>query len=263
MIRLKLPLLLRHRRTEPRHTLPWAERSVASRVGFVLSWAGEAFLVFTLAQVIVYSFVPPPLTAFMLRDRVQGVFRQKKGYDFRYEWVSYRRISDHAKVAVIAAEDQKFSEHFGFDFEAMQKAIDRNERGGRLRGGSTISQQVAKNMFLWPGRNYVRKGFEAYYTVLIEALWTKRRILEVYLNVSQFGDGVFGVQAASEEFFDKPASDLNRYESALLAGVLPSPRRLHADRPSNYLERRTYNILRFMNRIGGRKYLQEFWLGDF
>jgi len=249
-------------RAPGRHARPWRERTVAGRIGFVLRWSAQVFFAFTVAQVIVAMMIPPSLTTFMLRDRTQAALTHRKGYHFRHEWVSYGSISDHAKVAVIAAEDQKFSEHFGFDLEAMQKAIDRHGRGGRLHGASTISQQVAKNLFLWPGRNFVRKGLEAYYTVLIEALWPKRRILEVYLNVAQFGDGVFGVEAASREFFGKPASKLTRREAALLAGVLPSPRRLHADRPSNYLERRTYNILVFMRRIGGTAYLKEFWGGD-
>ncbi len=230
-------------------------------MGLVLVRVAQAFFAFTVAQVIAFLIIPPAATMFMVEDRVEALLTHRKGYHFRYEWVSYRNISDYAKVAVIAAEDQKFSEHFGFDFESVEKAIEDHERGRKLRGASTISQQVAKNMFLWPGRNFVRKGLEAYYTVLIEALWPKWRILEVYLNTAEFGNGIFGVKAASEEFFDKPPSELTRYEAALLAGVLPSPRRLHADRPSDYLSRRTYNILRFMNRIGGRGYLEQFWGG--
>jgi len=230
-------------------------------VGLIVLRVAQALFALTVAQVLAFLVVPPPATMFMVEDRVDALVRHRKGYHFRYEWVSYRNISDYAKVAVIAAEDQKFSEHFGFDFESVEKAIEDHERGRKLRGASTISQQVAKNLFLWPGRNFVRKGLEAYYTVLIEALWPKRRILEVYLNTAEFGNGVFGVRAASEQFFDKPPAELTRYEAALLAGVLPSPRRLHADRPSDYLERRTYNILRFMNRIGGRGYLEQFWGG--
>ncbi|MBM3308188.1 MAG: monofunctional biosynthetic peptidoglycan transglycosylase [Candidatus Eisenbacteria bacterium] len=229
--------------------------------GRLLARVGEWFLAVTVAQVLAFLVVPPPMTAFMVQDRVGELVRSREGYRFRYEWVAYRNISDHVKVAVIAAEDQKFSEHFGFDLESVEKAIEDRERGKRLRGASTISQQVAKNLFLWPGRNVVRKGLEAYYTVLIEALWPKRRILEVYLNTAQFGDGIFGVKAASQEFFGKHPSELTRHEAALLAGVLPSPRRLHADRPSDYLRRRTYNILRFMDRIGGREYLERFWGG--
>jgi monofunctional biosynthetic peptidoglycan transglycosylase len=211
--------------------------------------------------VLAYLIVPPPVTMFMVEDRAAELFRPRKGYDFRYQWVAYDHISDHAKVAVIAAEDQKFSEHFGFDFESVEKAIADHERGRKLRGASTITQQVAKNLFLWPGKNPVRKGLEAYYTVLIETLWPKRRILEVYLNTAEFGNGIYGVGAASDAFFGKPPSDLTRYEAALLAGVLPSPKRLHADRPSDYLERRTYNILIFMRRIGGTEYLGQFWGG--
>jgi len=248
-------------RAPSRHAPPWRERTVAGRIGFVLRWSAQVFFAFTVAQVIVAMMIPPSLTTFMLRDRVQAALTHRKGYHFRHEWVSYGNISDHAKVAVIAAEDQKFSEHFGFDFESVEKAIADHERGRKLRGASTISQQVAKNLFLWPGKNPVRKGLEAYYTVLIEALWPKRRILEVYLNTAEFGNGIYGVKAASEEFFDKPPSDLSRYEAALLAGVLPNPKRLRADRPSSYLERRTYNIVVFMRRIGGTEYLEGFWGG--
>lgn len=240
---------------------PRQQRSRRALVGLIVTRAAQGFFAITVAQVLAYLMVPPPATMFMVEDRAEALFKHRKGYRFRYEWVSYRNIADSAKVAVIAAEDQKFSEHFGFDFESVEKAIEDHERGRKLRGASTISQQVAKNMFLWPGRNFMRKGLEAYYTVLIEALWPKRRILEVYLNTAQFGDGVFGVKAASEEFFDKRPSELTRYEAALLAGVLPSPRRLHADRPSDYVRRRTYNILRFMNRIGGKEYLGQFWGG--
>ena len=233
------------------------------RVGLFLARAGQCFAVFTVAQVLAYLIVPPPLSMFMAEDRIAELFHPREGYDFRYEWVAYGDISDNVKVAVIAAEDQKFSEHFGFDFESVEKAIADHERGRRLRGASTISQQVAKNLFLWPGKNPVRKGLEAYYTVLIEALWPKRRILEVYLNIAEFGNGIYGVKAASEEFFDKPPSDLTTYEAALLAGVLPNPKRLRADRPSGYLERRTYNIVVFMRRIGGTDYLDGFWGGAY
>lgn len=248
-------------RTTPQPRAPRPQRTRRRSVGIVLARVGQCFVAFTVAQVLAYMMVPPPLTMFMVEDRIAELLHPRKGYDFRYEWVAYSDISDHAKVAVIAAEDQKFSEHFGFDFESVEKAIADHERGRKLRGASTISQQVAKNLFLWPGKNPVRKGLEAYYTVLIEALWPKRRILEVYLNTAEFGNGIYGVKAASEEFFDKPPSDLSRYEAALLAGVLPNPKRLRADRPSSYLERRTYNIVVFMRRIGGTEYLEGFWGG--
>ncbi len=161
-------------------------------------------------------------------------------------------------LAVIASEDQRFADHHGFDLDSIQDAVEDHERGRRLRGASTISQQVAKNVFLWPGRSFVRKGLEAYFTVLIEALWPKRRILEVYLNVAEFGDGLFGVEAASQRYFKKPASRLSLEEAAVLAAVLPNPHRLRAGRPSAYVEERRDWILRQMDQLGGVAYMQKF-----
>src|SRR5690606_3150412 len=156
----------------------------------------------------------------------------------------------------IASEDQRFAQHHGFDLEAIRDAAERNARGGRLRGASTISQQTAKNLFLWGGRSWVRKGLEAWYTLLIEALWPKQRILEVYVNIAEFGDGVYGAQAASQRFFGKDASALTAAEAARLAAVLPSPRRYSAANPGPYVQRRTGQIQRQMRQIGGSGYLE-------
>jgi monofunctional glycosyltransferase len=161
-----------------------------------------------------------------------------------------------AGLAVIASEDQRFPEHGGFDFKQIEKAMDEAERGGRARGASTISQQVAKNLFLWNGRSYLRKGLEAWYTVLIEALWSKRRILEVYVNIAEFGRGVYGAEAAAQAFFRKPAARLGRGEAARLAAVLPSPKRMRADNPSAYVLRRQAEIERQMQALGGPAYLK-------
>ena len=174
-----------------------------------------------------------------------------KSYPIDYRWVPWDRIARHAGLAVIAAEDQNFPTHHGFDLESLQKAIDAHEKGKRLRGASTISQQVAKNVFLWSGRSFVRKGLEAYFTVLVELMWPKRRILEVYLNVAEMGSGVFGVEAASQRFFRKPAAKLTPSEAALLAAVLPNPIRLRAARPSAYVEARRAWILQQMGQLGG------------
>jgi monofunctional biosynthetic peptidoglycan transglycosylase len=167
----------------------------------------------------------------------------------RHDWVPWSRISPHAAVAVIAAEDQKFLLHDGFDFEAIEKAVDDAGRGKRLRGASTISQQVAKNLFLWPGQSWVRKGLEAWFTVWIEFLWPKRRILEVYLNSAQFGRGIWGVQAASRQYFGKDAARLTQPEAALLAAVLPSPTRYRVVNPGPYVRQRQTWILGQMNRL--------------
>jgi monofunctional biosynthetic peptidoglycan transglycosylase len=160
------------------------------------------------------------------------------------------------RLAVVAAEDQKFPHHWGFDFESIADAVQEKGARGRPRGASTISQQVARNLFLWPGRSYLRKGLEAYFTVLLELLWPKRRILEVYLNVAEFGDGIYGIAAAAQAFFGKRPADLGRAEAALLAAVLPNPRRLHARNPSAYVRERALWIEEQMIHLGGPAYLQ-------
>ncbi len=211
----------------------------------------------TVGPVLYLRWFTPPTTAFMLRSVVIAAGEGRADYRLRYRWVEWEKISSHARLAVIAAEDQLFPQHRGFDFNAMSQAWERNENSRRLRGGSTISQQVAKNLFLWPGQNYLRKGIEAYFTLLIELLWPKRRILEVYLNIAEFGEGVFGIAAASETFFSKPASALTPAEAALLAAVLPNPIRLHADNPSRYVQARRQWILSQMKRLGGTTYLRD------
>ncbi|MFN2427400.1 MAG: monofunctional biosynthetic peptidoglycan transglycosylase [Candidatus Binatia bacterium] len=200
--------------------------------------------------VAIFSVVPLPTTAFMIRSAAV------RGQMVDYDWTAGDKISPHLLVAVVAAEDQRFDEHSGFDFEAIEKAVAHNTRGGSVRGASTISQQVAKNIFLWPGRSYVRKGLEAALTAMIELTWTKRRILDVYVNVAEFGDGVFGAEAAARRFFDKPAAALTAPESALLAAVLPNPGEYNAAKPSSYVKRRQQWILRQMRSLGGESWLE-------
>jgi monofunctional biosynthetic peptidoglycan transglycosylase len=198
--------------------------------------------------VALFSVVPVPATAFMLRDSAL------RGSLVDYDWAS--DVSPHLKLAVVAAEDQRFADHSGFDLQAIEKAAKHNQRGGTVRGASTISQQVAKNLFLWPGRSWVRKGLEAAITVLIETMWSKERILDVYVNVAEMGDGVYGAGAAAERFFRKPAASLTPSESALLAAVLPNPHGLRADAPSGYVRRRQQWIQRQMNALGGTAWLR-------
>jgi monofunctional biosynthetic peptidoglycan transglycosylase len=174
----------------------------------------------------------------------------------RQRWVDWQHISSQAKVAVIAAEDQTFPDHKGFDFKSINDALEERERGRRIRGASTISQQVAKNLFLWPGQSWARKGLEAWFTVLIESLWPKQRILEVYLNVAEFGRGVYGVSAAADVFFHKSAARLNASEAALLAAVLPNPKRMRVNAPSRYVRLRQEWILAQMRRLGGTSLLK-------
>lgn len=199
-------------------------------------------------------WVDPITSSFMLRDRALAFINDDQQYRFSHQWVDAARISAQMKVAVIASEDQKFADHWGFDIESMQKAW--KQRGRRVRGASTISQQVAKNLYLWPGQSYVRKGIEAWFTVLIETLWPKQRILEVYLNSAEFGKGVFGVEAASRRYFKKSAAQLSRQESALLAAVLPAPKRLLVTKPSSFVRARQAWISRQMSRLGGTAVLR-------
>jgi monofunctional biosynthetic peptidoglycan transglycosylase len=174
-----------------------------------------------------------------------------------YQWTDWDDISPNMGLAVIAAEDQKFPFHHGFDLESISDALEANKRGRRLRGASTISQQVAKNLFLWKGRSFIRKGLEAYFALLLESLWPKERILEVYVNIAEFGDGVYGVTEASRVFFGKEPSKLTKSNAALLASVLPNPKRFRVKRPSGYVYHRRSWIRRQMIQLGGTDYLDE------
>jgi monofunctional biosynthetic peptidoglycan transglycosylase len=212
-------------------------------------WTLAALLAVSLLPVIVLRWLPPPTSAVM----VQRTLTEDREQDYR--WVPLRDIAPAMAVAVVAAEDQKFPVHWGFDLDSIREAASHNARGGRLRGASTLTQQVARNLFLWQGRSYLRKGLEAWMSLLLELFWPKARILEVYLNIAELGDRTFGVQAAAGRFFGKPASALSREEAALLAAVLPSPRRFRAGNPSAYvLERRDW-ILQQMAQLGGPAYL--------
>ena len=204
------------------------------KVILLLVLLGLAVFVLPVAAL---RWLPAPTSAFMLASDTSPV---------RYQWISAGQIPDAARRAVVASEDQKFFEHEGFDIEAMQKAYAHNQKSKRRRGASTISQQTAKNLFLWQGGGYFRKGIEAVYTVLIEALWPKQRILTVYLNIAEFGPGIYGLEAASQAFFKKPAAKLSLAEVARLAAVLPSPRKWSAAKPGPYVQKRSFWILRQM-----------------
>jgi len=219
------------------------------RFGKVLAWVLLVALVLTIAPVLAFRWVPPPTSAFMLRRSLANLVGSQ-GKSIRYRWVDWAAIAPDMPLAVVAAEDQKFPRHWGFDFESIAEAIEDQGPRHRVRGASTITQQVAKNLFLWHGRSYVRKGLEAYFTVLLELFWPKRRILEVYLNIAEFGDGTYGVDAASKTFFGKHPSQLTQSEAALLAAVLPNPKRLHANTPSPYVEERTHWIEEQMEQLG-------------
>jgi monofunctional biosynthetic peptidoglycan transglycosylase len=228
-----------------------------ARLGRAVGLALAAWAAVTVVVVVALRWVNPPTTAFMLRERVGALFARDAGYEFRHEWRDWDQISRYAALAVVAAEDQRFPLHRGFDFKQIDKALEDRERGRRVRGASTISQQVAKNLFLWPGQSWFRKGLEAGLTVLIELAWPKQRILEVYLNVAEFGRGIWGIQAASRAYFGKDAAKLGRAEAALLAAVLPAPKRYSAAKPGPWVRKRQAWIQRQMAALGGPAYLAE------
>lgn len=210
----------------------------------------------SLGMVIAFRFLPPPASAIMLER--QAVSRlHHKPIPFLYRWMPMDRISPWAPVAAVTSEDQLFAEHNGFDWEAIRKAYEWNQTHRKIHGASTISQQTAKNLFLWDGRSWIRKGLEAYFTLLIETLWPKARILEMYLNIVEFGDGIYGVEAASQHFFHKPASQLNNSEAALLIAVLPNPHIYHVDNPNRWVLESQKWILDNYHRVGGLDYLKK------
>jgi len=212
------------------------------------------FIVLSLLLVGALRWVDPPTTAFILQHN-WAASRDANIDPAWQHWVPWTEIPRHAPLAVIAAEDQRFLRHHGFDFDSIGDAVDAYRRSGRIRGASTISQQVAKNLFLWPARSLLRKGVEAYFTLLIETLWPKKRILEVYLNTAQFGSNIYGIEAASQAYFGKPAATLTTGEAALLAAVLPNPVRYRVDAPSDYVRERQRWIERQMRQLGGPGHL--------
>ena len=231
-------------------------RSFLHRLFRWLVVAALTWVVVTVLLVVALRFIAPVTSAFMLERRIDALVDGQSGFHLRYRWTPAAKVSPNLPIALVASEDQKFPEHHGFDVDAIQTALAEADEGARLRGASTISQQVAKNLFLWNGRSFVRKGLEAYFTVLIELLWPKHRIIEVYFNIAEFGDGIYGVGAASERLFRTTPDRLSANQSALLAAVLPNPRKLHADRPSAYVQRRANWIERQVRQLGGAAYLE-------
>ncbi|MBJ6117971.1 monofunctional biosynthetic peptidoglycan transglycosylase [Pontibacter sp. BT310] len=210
----------------------------------------------SVAWVLLYKWVDPPATLHMVKRRAEAGKADKNEPTIKQTSVSLDEMSDQLPLAVVASEDQLFLQHSGFDMDAIMDAFKRNQKGGNIRGGSTISQQVAKNVFLWHGRSYLRKAVEAYFTVLIELIWGKERIMEVYLNIAEMGDGVFGVEAASQLYFKKSAKDIGRQQAALLAAVLPNPIKYSAKNPSGFVLRKRGRIARAMGRLGGTTYIK-------
>ena len=205
-------------------------------------------LVIPIVPVIIFKWIDPPVTSFMLQHQINSNVK------IQYQWVDRQRISKHLAIAAVAAEDQKFPQHFGFDFKQIHSAIKDNLSGKSLRGASTITQQVAKNLFLWEGRSLFRKGIEAYFAVLIEFLWDKPRILEVYLNIAEMGNGIYGGQAASRYYYDKNVWELTLPEACGLIAILPNPKKYRLKPPSAYVSARTLEIQSQVKQLGGFDY---------
>ena len=234
-----------HRSMQPDKTIRQSMRIISG----LLCKTAAVLVLITVALMLLLRWIAPPTSAFMLRQRLVGT-------PIDYRWVPLNRISPDAALAVIASEDQNFFNHWGLDLDAITHAIQENESRSRPRGASTISQQVAKNLFLWPGRSYLRKGIEVYFTLLMELVWSKQRILEVYLNIIELGHGVFGVEAAAHRFFGTSADRLSKVQAATLAAVLPSPKRMSAGQPSYYVRYRCWQIMEQMDALGGRAFLE-------
>jgi len=237
--------------------LSFRSGSFVARAGKWLAAVCVGILVMWLTAVVLFAFLPVPFSAVMIERQVGAWLQGDFSYVAHSDWVPMDDIAPTMALAVIAAEDQKFPDHWGFDLDAIQAAAVHNERSQRVRGASTISQQTAKNLLLWNGRSWMRKGLEAGVTLAMEGIWTKRRILTVYLNIAEFGAGTFGVEAAAQRYFHKPAARLTPSEAALLAAVLPNPLLFHANAPSRYVQMRQQWILRQMRQMGSEDYLRE------
>lgn len=221
-----------------------------------LLWAPVVLIGFSVLQVAVLRFVDPPLSMVMAADQAGRWIHGPDRSLLAHQWVDRQDMASCVLISMVAAEDQQFPFHRGFDRRAIERALEHNAEGGKVRGASTISQQVAKNLFLWQGRNWLRKGLEAWYTLWIELLWPKARIAEVYANIAELGDGVYGVQAASRRYFGRDAANLNADQCARLAAVLPSPRRYNAAHPGPWVQRRARWIQRQVRQLGGPAYLE-------
>lgn len=215
-------------------------------IGKSIKW----FFIISVVLVVLFKWLPVPMTPLMIWNLPKQMLNSERKLRLKKDWESIENISPNLQLAVVCSEDQNFLTHHGFDLVAIKKALKNNEKGKKIKGGSTISQQTAKNVFLLPTRSYIRKAFEVYFTFLIELMWSKERILEVYLNVIEFGDGIYGAEAASRQFFHKSAKDLSKEEAALLASVLPNPIKYKAENPSSFINRRKRWVVRQMRMWG-------------
>lgn len=237
-------------------------KNIFKKIGQWLLKSIFLFFAITIGLVLFYRFVNPFYTLTMASRKIEALTSDKKTSAIAKTWKNYENISPHLPLAIICAEDQKFPLHDGFDFEAIEKAMEHNEKvkmkkRKRIKGASTISQQVAKNVFLWQGRSWVRKGLEVYFTVLIEFFWPKKRIIEVYMNVAEMGDMIFGAEAAAQAYFKKPASRLSASEAATIAVILPNPRKYKAVNPGAYVAKRRDWCINMMGKLGGKGFLKQ------
>lgn len=230
------------------------KKGLLKRLAFKVGKVLLVLFAITLLQILFFNWINPFTSSVMLQRQINSFFSDKKSV--KYKWCDYKAISEEMTLAVVASEDQSFPTHFGFDIEQINKAIKESKKRRRLRGASTITQQVAKNLFLWEGKSFIRKGFEAYYTVLLELIWSKKRIIEVYLNIAEMGDNVFGVGIASKIYFKKLPLNLKIEECALLAAILPNPVRFSAINPSEYTLKRREWVIEQMSHLGGVDYIK-------
>ncbi len=235
------------------------KKSIKQKIFSIFKWILKFaifFFISTVFLVFVMRWINPVTSSIMVQRQISGFL--SGDFDLvKYRWVNYDDVSKYVPIAFVAAEDQNFPNHFGFDFKQIEKALKENKRGKRIRGASTITQQVAKNLFLWEGKSFIRKGIEAYFTILIELLWDKKRILEVHINIVELGKDIFGVGVASMAYFKKPPSKLTLSQAALLAAVLPNPIKYSVIKPSGYVRGRQNWIIRQINSLGGPEYLKD------
>ena len=224
---------------------------------FFFSRIGTAFAAYITVGILLFSLLPVPFSAYMVQKKAENLITGNFNYVIRHDWVNLNQVAWQMQMAVIAAEDQKFGSHFGIDLQAIETAWARNANAKKVRGASTISQQTVKNMFLWHGSSWIRKGIELPLTFVVEKSWGKRRILEIYLNIAEFGEGIFGVEAAAQHFFKKSAQNLTLQESALLAASLPNPLAFRVEKPGPIMRKRQAWIMRQVNALGGRRYLDK------
>ncbi|WP_369308657.1 monofunctional biosynthetic peptidoglycan transglycosylase [Providencia rettgeri] len=231
--------------------------TIVSKLWHGLKKITVSLLVVWFCTVIIFKYIPVPFSAVMAERQISAWATLNFSYVSRSDWVNEKQISPYIYLAVIASEDQNFPHHWGFDLDAIERAYKHNANNKQsIRGASTISQQTVKNLWLWDGRSWIRKGLETVMTPIMELMWSKQRILTIYLNIAEFGDGVFGVEEAANKFFNKPASKLSMSEAALLAAVLPNPHRYSVKSPSSYVLKRQAWILNQMHLLGGKNFLK-------